>query len=155
MPALYRGLLRSGLKRASAASADTNALRARLAALASDAERLQALVELAQEDIAAVLALPGASSVPADVPLKELGLDSLMAVELRNRLSGRVGTKLPTTVAFDYPTARAMAQLLLEKLALENGRPSLLVWRGGADSQQAPSSPRFKRCVNRASWSAS
>src|ERR1700738_221584 len=118
VPALYRGLLRGGLKRASASSADTNALRARLAALASEGERLQARVELAQEDIAAVLALPGASSVPADVPLKELGLDSLMAVELRNRLSGRVGTKLPPTVAFDYPTARAMAQLLLEKLEL-------------------------------------
>src|SRR6202011_4505463 len=115
VPSLYRGLLRGGLNRASASSADTNALRARLAALASE-ERLQALVELAKEDIAAVLALPGASSVPADVPLKELGLDSLMAVELRNRLSGRGGTKLPTTVAFDYPTARAMAQLLLEKL---------------------------------------
>ena len=121
VPALYRGLLRSGLKRASAASGDTNALRARLAALASDAERLKALVELAQEDIAAVLALPGASSVPADVPLKELGLDSLMAVELRNRLSARVGTKLPTTLAFDYPTPRAMAQLLLEKLELGRG----------------------------------
>ena len=96
-------------------------MRARLAALASDAERLKALVELAQEDIAAVLALPGAASVPADVPLKELGLDSLMAVELRNRLSARVGTKLPTTLAFDYPTSRAMAQLLLEKLELGRG----------------------------------
>ena len=73
VPALYRALLRGGLKRASAASGDTSALRARLAALASEAERLKALVELAQEDIAAVLALPGASSVPADVPLKELG----------------------------------------------------------------------------------
>ena len=129
VPALYRGLLRSGLKRASAASPDTSTLRARLAALASEGERLQALVELAQEDIAAVLALPGASSVPADVPLKELGLDSLMAVELRNRLSGRVGTKLPTTVAFDYPTARAMAQLLLEKLELGRG---LSAWIEGA-----------------------
>ena len=116
VPALYRVLLRGSLKRASASSADTNALRARLASLASDEERLKALVDLAQEDIAAVLALPGASSVPADVPLKELGLDLLMSVELRNRLSGRVGTKLPMTVAFDYPTARAMAQLLLEKL---------------------------------------
>jgi thioesterase domain-containing protein/acyl carrier protein len=124
VPALYRGLLRSGLKRASAASADANALRARLAALASEGERLQALVEMAREDIAAVLALPGASSVPADAQLKELGLDSLMAVALRNRLSERIGIRLPTTVAFDYPTARAMAQLMLEKLSL-NARATL------------------------------
>ena len=130
VPALYRVLLRGGLQRASAASGETSALRARLAALASDAERLKALVELAQEDIAAVLALAGASSVPADVPLKELGLDSLMAVELRNRLSARVGIKLPTTLAFDYPTPRAMAQLLLEKLEL--GRGLVRVERRGA-----------------------
>ena len=129
VPALYRGLLRSDLKRASTSSADTNALRVRLAALTSEAERLQALVEVAQEDIAAVLALPGASSVPADVPLKELGMDSLMAVELRNRLSGRIGTKLPTTLAFDYPTARAIARLLLEKLEFDNAKSGPLVWK--------------------------
>ena len=129
VPALYRTLLRGSLKRASAAGADTNALRARLASLASDGERLKALEELAREDIAAVLALPGASSVPADQPLKELGFDSLMSVELRNRLSGRLGTRLPTTVAFDYPTARAMAQLLLEKLEFENVNSGPLIWR--------------------------
>jgi acyl carrier protein len=75
-----------------------------------------------------VLALPGASSVPADMPLKELGFDSLMSVTLRNRLSGRIGTKLPTTLAFDYPTAQAIAQLLLEKLEFENVKLSPLVW---------------------------
>jgi acyl carrier protein len=121
-------LLRSSLKRASAASGDTNALRVRLAALASEAERLAALVELAQGEIAAVLALPGAASVAAEQPLKELGLDSLMAVELRNRLSGQIGTKLPTTLAFDYPTARAMARLLLEKMELENVKSASLAW---------------------------
>jgi hypothetical protein len=51
-----------------------------------------------------------------------------MAVELRNRLSGRIGTRLPTTVAFDYPTARAMARLLMEKLEFENVKSVPLVW---------------------------
>src|SRR5205085_6244694 len=116
VPALYRGLVRSGLRRASASSGDTNALRVRLAALASEAERLAALVELAQEEIAAVLALPGASSVQPDVQLKDLGMDSLMAVALRNRLSGQVGAQLPTTLAFDYPTAWSRAQLFQDTL---------------------------------------
>jgi acyl carrier protein len=129
VPALYRGLVRGGLRRASTASSgDTNALRVRLAALASEGERLAALVELAQEEIAAVLASSGGASVPADQPLKDLGLDSLMAVELRNRLSGRVGTKLPTTLAFDYPTARAMSRLLLEKLELDNVKSGPSIW---------------------------
>ncbi|MBR0793725.1 KR domain-containing protein, partial [Bradyrhizobium manausense] len=129
VPALYRGLVRSGLRKASTASSgDTNALRVRLAALGGESERLQALVELAQEEIAAVLASSGTASVPADQPLKELGLDSLMAVELRNRLSGRISAKLPTTFAFDYPTARAMARLLLEKLELDNVKSDLSIW---------------------------
>ncbi|WP_280712234.1 beta-ketoacyl synthase N-terminal-like domain-containing protein, partial [Bradyrhizobium sp. BR13661] len=71
---------------------------------------------LVQESIASILALPGASSVPADAPLKGLGLDSLMSVELRNRLSVQVGMKLPTTLAFDYPTAEAIAAELLRQI---------------------------------------
>jgi thioesterase domain-containing protein/acyl carrier protein len=116
VPALYRPLLRSGWKPASASSAETSTLRTRLGAMASDAERLKALLEMVQEDIAAVLALPGASSVSPDMSLKELGLDSLMAVELRNRLSARFSLKLPTTLAFDYPSATALAESLLETL---------------------------------------
>ena len=140
VPALYRALLRGGLKRASAGSGDTSALRTRLGAMASNAERLKALAELVQEDIAAVLALPGVSSVPTDMPLKELGLDSLMAVELRNRLSARMGMKLPTTLAFDHPTAQAMAQLLLEKLEL--GQSSVLEQpKRAIDARTAASHP--------------
>jgi acyl carrier protein len=120
------------LRKATTGNGDTNSLRTRLAAMASEAERLAVLVELAQEEIAAALASSGAASVPADQPLKDLGLDSLMAVELRNRLSGRIGAKLPTTFAFDYPTARAMARLLLEKLNLDNVKAGSPIW---ADEQ--------------------
>ena len=42
-----------------------------------------------------------------------------MSVELRNRLSGRVGIKLPTTLAFDYPTPEAIAALLLREIIPE------------------------------------
>ena len=52
----------------------------------------------------------------ADRPLKELGLDSLMAVELRNALGQRVGETLPATLAFDHPTAAAIAKHLLEEV---------------------------------------
>ena len=76
------------------------------------------LVKKVREDVAAMLGLAGASSIAPDRPLKELGLDSLMAVELRNRLSTLVGAPLPSTLAFDYPTPKAIAELLLAKLNL-------------------------------------
>ncbi|WP_156175395.1 type I polyketide synthase, partial [Bradyrhizobium sp. LTSP849] len=106
-----------------------SALRHRLSGLPEN-ERLGRLVVLVQENIAEILALPNASSVPADAPLKGLGLDSMMAVELRNRLSVRVGIKLPTTLAFDYPTPEAIAALLLRQVF-----PELDVIAGTAPTQ--------------------
>ena len=79
-------------------------------------ERLGTLVALVQEVVAGVLGLAGAAAVPANQPLKELGLDSLMAVEVRNRLAARAETTLPTTLVFDYPTPEAIAKLLLRQL---------------------------------------
>jgi myxalamid-type polyketide synthase MxaE and MxaD len=57
-------------------------------------------------------------------PLRAMGLDSLMALELRNRLEASLDLRLPATLAFNYPTVARMASHLLEKLALPDAAPA-------------------------------
>jgi NAD(P)-dependent dehydrogenase (short-subunit alcohol dehydrogenase family)/acyl carrier protein len=104
LPPLLRGLVRA-TSRVSRAAA--SGLKQRLAGLsAADRERL--LLELVRGTAATVLSA-SLDSVEADRPLQELGLDSLMAVELRNRLAAATGLRLPSTMLFDYPTPKALA----------------------------------------------
>jgi pimaricinolide synthase PimS1 len=114
VPALLRKLLRSGLRRASVVRGDGSALQKRIASLAPE-ERQRALVSLVQEIAASVLGLASANSVPADRPLKELGLDSVMALEIRSQLSALSDVPLPTTLVFNRPTPEALAQFLLTR----------------------------------------
>jgi acyl carrier protein len=75
--------------------------------------RLEAALEAVRGEVARVLSMDGAQAVGMDRPLKELGLDSMMALELRNALGKRVGATLPATLAFDYPTPAAIAKHLI------------------------------------------
>jgi hypothetical protein len=59
-----------------------------------------------------------ASGKPVDpsMPLGEVGLDSLLAVELRNTLSAAVGQSLPATLLFDYPTINAITDYFINDI---------------------------------------
>jgi NADPH:quinone reductase-like Zn-dependent oxidoreductase len=91
------------------------------------ARRLPMLVRFVTEQALATLGLPASHVLDPRQGLRDVGLDSLMAVELRNRLQDAVHQPLPTTVAFDYPTATALAEYLGERvLGLDLRTPTLV-----------------------------
>jgi acyl transferase domain-containing protein/acyl carrier protein len=109
---LLRGLVRVASRPASDGSAS---LSRRLAAL-DPQERLGALIELVRNEAARVLGLPSSAAVGPARAFKEVGFDSLAAVELRNRLGAASGVRLSATLAFDYPNPQALAEYLLGEL---------------------------------------
>jgi NAD(P)-dependent dehydrogenase (short-subunit alcohol dehydrogenase family)/acyl carrier protein len=95
---------------------DTSAADALRASLAgrTPAERVTALTDLVRAEAAGVLGHePGA--IAPDRPFQELGADSLTAMELRKRLTRATGVKLPSTVVFDRPTPRRLAEYLRDQ----------------------------------------
>ncbi len=73
--------------------------------------------ELVRETLAAVLGHAAPEGVDAERPFQELGLDSMTAVELRDRLGKAVGIPLSATMIFDHPTPDALATHLLARIA--------------------------------------
>ncbi|MCL8011494.1 type I polyketide synthase [Streptomyces sp. AS02] len=107
-PALLRALVPAG----PTASAPTGRLRD--LAPAERAERLLAEVRAAAAEL---LGHRDGEALPPDRSLHESGLDSLTAVELRNRLSALTGLRLPATLVFDHPAPQALADHLHRALA--------------------------------------
>ncbi len=62
--------------------------------------------------VAHVLKLPEGQTVSRQTGFADLGVDSLMAIELRRRLSSDLGVALATTLVFDYPDCERLAEHL-------------------------------------------
>ncbi|MDF5759358.1 type I polyketide synthase, partial [Spongiactinospora sp. TRM90649] len=117
IPPLLRGFARGRVRRAAGAArqAEGSTQAAELAALPDD-ERPAALVAAVCAEVAGVLGHASADLVDPARPFKELGFDSLTAVELRNRMNAVTGLRLPATLVFDYPSPAALAAYLLPEL---------------------------------------
>ncbi|MFI9328321.1 beta-ketoacyl reductase, partial [Kitasatospora sp. NPDC052868] len=123
LPAMLSGLVRVPARRGAAAqTAVVTAAPAQLAAgligLPADEQRSELMV-LVRGTIAAVLGHADPDGIDPKSGLQKLGLDSLTAVELRNRLNAATGLRLPTTVAFDQPNAEALTEHLRTRILAE------------------------------------
>ena len=113
LPAVLRDLVQVPVRRTGGA---TGALARRLASMPED-EREAAVLEVVRTEAATVLGHASQAAIGAQRPLRELGFDSLMAVELRNRLNSVTGLRLPTTLVFDYPSPAALASYLVGEIS--------------------------------------
>ncbi|MFE2408021.1 type I polyketide synthase [Kitasatospora sp. NPDC059408] len=125
VPTMFRALLPGGRRTASATgtgAATMTALAARLYEL-READRLRHVVDLVRTEAAGVLGHASPQAVAADRDFHDLGIDSLTALELRNRLTAVTGLRLPATMVFDHPTPAAIADLVLAEVLGQHDEP--------------------------------
>ncbi|MGX7825879.1 SDR family NAD(P)-dependent oxidoreductase [Actinokineospora sp. 24-640] len=122
VPPLLRALVRPAT-RAAANPAKTAGLADQLARLPRP-EQVRVVVDVVRANAALVLGHAAPEAIGADRPFTELGIDSLTAVELRNRLAAVAGVRLPATLVFDHPTPDALAVFLLSEVVPAGPSPA-------------------------------
>jgi acyl transferase domain-containing protein/NADPH:quinone reductase-like Zn-dependent oxidoreductase/acyl carrier protein len=124
LPALWHRLAGNPNRHATAGaggkpSIDRSELLRRMAA-STEPDRVRVLIDVIQAEVAAVLGYARSDAVETESAFKDLGFDSLTAVELRNRLNLLTGLRLPATLAFDHPTIDLLSREVYTRMALED-----------------------------------
>nr|WP_269440761.1 type I polyketide synthase [Micromonospora tarapacensis] len=115
LPPLLSGLVPAGTRWAAAPATVSGSLTT-----LSATDRAAALAALVRSRVGAVLGHPDPSAVDPARTFKDLGFDSLTAVQMRNQLSQATGLRLPATLVFDHPTPQALAVHLDAQLSGES-----------------------------------
>ncbi|MEU8327940.1 SDR family NAD(P)-dependent oxidoreductase, partial [Micromonospora sp. NPDC048839] len=115
VPPLFRSLVRGRTRRTAQQGNDAADWSRRLAPMTPE-ERHETMLRLVRTAAAGVLGYAGPEAVGPAVAFKELGFDSLTAVELRNQLSASTGLRLPATLVFDQPNPAELAEYLIPAL---------------------------------------
>jgi NAD(P)-dependent dehydrogenase (short-subunit alcohol dehydrogenase family)/acyl carrier protein len=112
---------------ATAAGEDEQPVWARLLATTPATERHAKLLDLVRHETAMTLGHRDDREVDVEQALRDLGFDSLGAIELRDRLAARTGLALPGGLVFNHPTVSALSTHLLAELAPKTGGPAARV----------------------------
>ena len=120
LPPVFRGLVRQPTRRSAGAASDTQASLADRLGRLRESERSQALLDLVRAQVATVLSQTSPDTIDARRSFKDLGFDSLTAVELRNRLASLTGLRLPSSLIFDHPSSAALVTYLAGELSGED-----------------------------------
>ncbi len=150
LPSSLRGLIQTPAR---APQKPAVSLASRLEGLPAG-ERAGALRTILAGEINAVLGHQHAHAIDPDRTFKELGFDSLTAIELRNRLNNATGQQLPATLVYDHPTTTQLAAHLLDHIGAEDAQPTVSLEREfervqAALASLAPEHPQRRRISSR------
>ncbi|MEU9678862.1 beta-ketoacyl synthase N-terminal-like domain-containing protein, partial [Streptomyces parvus] len=137
-PLLLRGLVRVPSRRVALSGADQSASFARTLLALPETEQRDLVLDLVRAEAAAVLGHASGDAVQPQRAFTELGFDSLTAIELRNRMSGASGLRLPATLVFDYPTPVAMADHIRTEIVGDQAARAVLSAPVAVDTADDP-----------------
>ncbi|NEO36797.1 MAG: type I polyketide synthase [Moorea sp. SIOASIH] len=116
-------------------------------------KRQDLLVAYLQKEVTQVLGLDQSHPIKGQQGFAELGMDSLMAVELKSRLEASLGQTLSSTLAFNYPNINALANYLAQDVLCLD-RPEDSLGLGHSNSESSSTTPAEVEELSEEDWAS-